>query len=233
MTETLPETAAEPNDAGSDAARIVAPAEKRDIDPATLPRRELYGLLTAVVVPRPIAWVSTRGADGVLNVAPHSYFTVLSGAPPMIAFVSTGRKDTLRNVEATGEYVVNVADEDLVAAMNLTAADFPPDQDEFAWAGLTPEPSLAVAAPAVAEAPVSLETRLIEVKGYGDGFLVAGEVVRIRVAERVLRDGKVAPDLLRAVGRMSGSTYARTVDRFDLTRPSYAGLREEGRRPTR
>lgn len=233
MTQTATETETTPTDAGPDTAQTVAPAEKRDIDPATLPRREIYGLLTAVVVPRPIAWVSTRGTDGVLNVAPHSYFTVLSGVPPMIAFVSTGRKDTLRNVEATGEYVVNVVDEDLVAAMNLTAADFPPEHDEFAWAGLTPEPSLSVAAPAVAEAPVSLETRLIEVKRYGDGFLVAGEVVRIRIAERVLRDGKVAPGLLRAVGRMSGSTYARTVDRFDLTRPTYAGLREEGRQPVR
>ena len=83
-------------------------------------------------MPRPIAWVSSRGADGVLNLAPHSYFTVLAHRPPLLGFTSVGEKDTLRNVRATGEYVINVASEDLVERLNLTAADFPPDHDEFA-----------------------------------------------------------------------------------------------------
>ncbi len=228
-------TSIDPANATATTTAHVSPADgsKRDLAPADLSGRRIYGLLTSVVVPRPIAWVSTRGADGVPNVAPHSYFTVISSDPPILAFVSTGRKDTLRNVEATGEYVINIADEATVAAMNLCAADFPPDQDEFAWAGLTPAPSRVVGAPAVAESPVSIETRLIEVRQYGNGFLVVGEVVHFRIAERVFVDDRVDPGLLAAVGRMSGSTYARTTDRFDLERPTYAGLREQGRQPVR
>ncbi|HEV2108217.1 MAG TPA: flavin reductase family protein [Thermomicrobiales bacterium] len=194
----------------------------------------ISGLLKAVVVPRPIAWVSTQGLDGILNVAPHSYFTVLAERPPILGFVSSGRKDTLRNVEARGEYVINIAGEEQIGALNITAADFPETESEFAWAGLTPSPSRVVDPPGVAEAPVAMEMRLIEVRPYGEqpSFLIAGEVVHIRVAERVLRGHKVAPELLRAVGRLAGSTYTRTGELFDLARPTYRGLIEGGfRRP--
>lgn len=202
------------------AAREFAPHEAED--------REMSGLLKSVVVPRPIAWVSSQDAAGVLNLAPHSYFMLLAERPTVLGFVSSGRKDTMRNIEATGEYVVNILGEELVNPMNLTSADFPPDEDEFAWAGLTPEASAVVAVPRVAEAPVALETRLVEIKDYGDGehpsYLVVGEVVHVRVHERIYRDDRVAPDLLRAVGRMGGMTYIRTTDRFDLGRPKYAEL---------
>ena len=195
--------------------------------------RGIYQFLISVVVPRPIAWVSSQSPDGVLNLAPHSYFTVVSHKPPMLGFTSVGEKDTLRNVLATGEYVINVASDDLVERMNLTSADFPPEQDEFAWAGLTPEPSTVVAVPAVVEAPVSLEMRLREVKPFGDCFLIAGEVVHVRLAADVVRDDRVAPDLLRPLARGTGATFFRNLEAFDLPRPKYAQLVAEGAKPAR
>ncbi len=203
----------------------------REIDPAETPSRRMYGLLTSVVVPRPIAWVSSQSLDGVPNVAPHSYFTVLSHQPPQLGFVSVGEKDTLRNVRETGEYVINVAGEDLAERLNRTAANFPPGESEFTWAGLTPELASKVGAPRVGEAPVSLEMRLTEIKPIGDCFLVIGEVVWVRIAEAVMRDDHVEADLLRALGRHAGPTFSRTVDLFDLQRPTYAGLLEEGAGP--
>ncbi len=203
----------------------------REIDPAETPSRRVYGLLTSVVVPRPIAWISSQSPDGVPNVAPHSYFTVLSHQPPQLGFVSVGEKDTLRNVRETGEYVINVAGEDLAERLNRTAANFPPEESEFAWAGLTAEPASKVRAPRVGEAPASLEMRLTEIKPIGDCFLVIGEVVWVRIAEAVMRGDHVAPDLLRALGRHAGPTFSRTVDLFDLQRPTYAGLLEEGAGP--
>ena len=195
--------------------------------------RGIYQFLISVVVPRPIAWVSSLSAGGVHNLAPHSYFTVVSHTPPMLGFTSVGEKDTLRNVLATGEYVINVASDDLVERMNLTSADFPPEQDEFAWAGLTPEPSVVVAVPAVGEAPVSLEMRLREVKPFGDCFLIAGEVVHVRLAADVVRDDRVAPDLLRPLARGTGATFFRNFEAFDITRPKYAQLLAEGVGPAR
>jgi flavin reductase (DIM6/NTAB) family NADH-FMN oxidoreductase RutF len=195
--------------------------------------RGIYQFLISVVVPRPVAWVSSRSPDGVLNLAPHSYFTVVSHKPPMLGFTSVGEKDTLRNVRATGEYVINVASDDLVERMNLTSADFPPPEDEFAWAGLTPEPSSVVAVPAVGEAPVSLEMRLREIKPFGDCFLIAGEVVHVRLAADVVRDDRVAPDLLRPLARGTGATFFRNLEAFDLPRPKYAQLLADGVRPVR
>jgi flavin reductase (DIM6/NTAB) family NADH-FMN oxidoreductase RutF len=201
--------------------------------------REIAAIVKASVVPRPIAWVSTRGADGVLNLAPHSYFMVLNDAPPVLGFVSSGRKDTLRNIEATGDYVVNILGDDLVEAMNVTAANFPATEDEFAWAGLTPEPSQCVNAPRVAEAPVAFELRHRETRNYGTdakpSSLIVGDVLHIRIHQRVLDgvDGHhVLPAQLRAVARMGGpATYARTTDRFDLPRPTWDPDRETITRP--
>ncbi len=188
----------------------------------------IYHFFTGVVAPRPIAWVSTVGPDGVLNVAPHSYFQVLAHNPPTLGVVSVGEKDTLRNIRHAGEYVINVAGAELVEAMNLTAANFPPDEDEFAWAGLTPAPSATVAPPAVREAAVSFEMRLTEIKPIGDCFLIIGEVGHVRYAADLVVDGRISPDRLRPLGRMAGSTYARTSDRFDLKRPTYQGLLDDG-----
>ncbi len=196
--------------------------------------RQIAAIIKASVVPRPIAWVSTRGADGVLNLAPHSYFVILNDAPPVLGIVSSGRKDTLRNIEATGDYVISILGDDLVEAMNVTSANFPATEDEFAWAGLSPEPSAQVAAPRVAESPVAFELRHRETRNYGTvdnpSYLIVGDVQHIRIHARVLDEThghRVLPERLRAVARMGGpATYARTTDRFDLTRPSWDPDRE-------
>ena len=191
---------------------------------------EIAGIVKASVVPRPIAWVSSLSLDGVPNLAPHSYFMVLADHPPVLGIVSSGRKDTLANIEATGEYAINIVGGDLVAAMNLTSAPYPAEENEFAWAGLRPEPAKLIGVPLVAAAPVAFEMRLREIRQYGTAAapssLIAGDVVRVRVHERVLEGHHVLPGPLAAVGRMGGSaTYARTIERFDLPRPIWNAAR--------
>ena len=207
------------------------------IDPAELPPREVYHLLTAVVVPRPIAWVSTLDPHGIRNLAPHSYFNALSNDPPIVHFTSSGTrgaKDTLRNVRATGEFVVSIVSRDLAEQMNLTAADFPPEEDEFTWAGLAAADSDLVAPPRVARARAALECRVRTTLSMGNGNMVFGDVVRIHVDERVWRDGRVDPELLEPVGRLGGSGYT-TVDATTITRmprPSWDDVRAQHTRPS-
>jgi flavin reductase (DIM6/NTAB) family NADH-FMN oxidoreductase RutF len=188
--------------------------------------RQIAGIVKASVVPRPIAWVSTRAADGTANLAPHSYFMVLADQPPVLGFVSSGVKDTLRNIRETGEFVVNILGDDLAGPMNVTAAAFPPEEDEFRWAGVTAEPGVLTGAPLVAEAPVAFECRFREERDFGGeghpSYLVAGEVLRVRVHDRVRDEHHVLPGPLAAVARMGGATtYSRTTDRFDLERPRW------------
>jgi flavin reductase (DIM6/NTAB) family NADH-FMN oxidoreductase RutF len=196
------------------------------IDPSRLHGREGYFLLTSLVVPRPIAWVSTLAADGTRNLAPHSYFNAVSSDPLIVHFTQTGEKDSLRNVRATGEFVVNIVSADLLEPMNLTAADFPPEEDEFAWAGLEAAPSAVVAPPRVAAARGALECRLLDIVSMGNGNMVFGEVVHLHVAASVWRDGRVDPTLLRPVGRLAGSAYAIVTDITKIPRPTYDGLRD-------
>ena len=198
----------------------------QSIDPAALPAGAAYHLLNALVVPRPIAWVSTLSEAGITNLAPHSYFTVLAPDPPTVCFSSGGVKDTLRNVRFTGDFVVNVVSEELAGPMNLTAADFPPAESEFRAAGLTPLASDRVRAPRLAEAPASLECRVVQILEIGNApnYVVIGEVVRVHVAERAWRDGRVDLAAIRPVGRLSGSGYSYTREFFRLDRPTYAGL---------
>lgn len=195
-------------------------------DPAALEGREGYFLLTSLIVPRPIAWVSTLAPDGTGNLAPHSYCNIISTRPPIVHFTSTGVKDTLRNVRATGEFVLNVVDRDLVEAMNLTAADFPPEVDERAWAGLEATASEVVAPPRVAAAPAALECTVRALLAMGDGTMVFGDVRRIHVRDDLWRGGRVHG--LRAVGRLSGSGYTTTDDVFRLERPTWAEVRGNG-----
>lgn len=166
-----------------------------DLDPEVVGRRKFYAALNAVVVPRPIAWVSSRSAAGVLNLAPHSFFTVACVQPPMVQFTSVGRKDSLNNVEETGEFVVNFAPEPLFEQINATATDFPPDISEFAAVGLTPEPSRTVAVPRVAESPVALECTLHTTLELGDSTVVIGRVRHLSIAAGTL-DGD-HPDITR------------------------------------
>jgi flavin reductase (DIM6/NTAB) family NADH-FMN oxidoreductase RutF len=197
-----------------------------DFSPADLGRNGTYRLLTSVVVPRPIAWVSTMSADGVANLAPHSFFTIASTAPPVVQFTSMASKDSLRNVLETREFVVNLAPEPLMAEVNASGVDFPPEVDEFAAIGLATEPSLLVKPPRVAASPVALECRLHSTVGIGDGTLVLGEVVHAAVDEAVLLDGHPDMALLRPLSRLGRNEWGTTVEVVPVHRLSYADWTE-------
>ncbi|QXW04331.1 MULTISPECIES: flavin reductase family protein [Rhodococcus] len=157
-------------------------------DPSDISPRRFYQLLTATVVPRPIAWVSTLSADGVGNLAPHSFFTVASAAPPVVQFTSVGRKDSLRNIEATGEFVINVATASLFDMINDSSAPYAPGADEFLELGIRSEPSERVRPLRVAESPVAIECTLRQVIEVGDSFVVMGDVVAVAVRPDALAD---------------------------------------------
>jgi flavin reductase (DIM6/NTAB) family NADH-FMN oxidoreductase RutF len=150
----------------------------------------------AIVGPRPIGWISTKSREGILNLAPYSFFNAFNYTPPIVGFASIGYKDTVRNVEETGQFCWNLATRALAERMNATCAMVPPDVDEFALAGLTPAVSRLVDVPRVAEAPVSFEcklTQLVRLQG-ADGqpapsWLVLGEVVGVHIDRALLRDG--------------------------------------------
>jgi flavin reductase (DIM6/NTAB) family NADH-FMN oxidoreductase RutF len=200
-----------------------------DFDPEKFEGREGYFLMTALVVPRPIAWVSTLSPEGARNLAPHSYFNAISSNPLVIHFTSTGEKDTLRNVKATGEFVVNIVSAPLAEVMNLTAANFPPHEDEFAWARLEDAPSKRVKPPRVDRAAAAFECTVNRIVSIGNGHMVYGDVVNLVVDERVMRNGRVAADLLEPVGRLGGSWYTRAAaDLFQMKRPTWDEVRDAG-----
>ena len=197
--------------------------------PAEMPHREAYQLLIGAVMPRPIAWVSTVSAAGARNLAPYSFFTVICPEPMTLCFAPSrrrdgGKKNTLLNVEETGEFVINVVSEALAEQMNLTSASLPPGQDEFTFAGLAAAPSAAVKPPRVAEARVAYECvldQVVHVGGARDGAgsLVIGTVVRVYVADDVWRDGRIDTDALAPIGRCGGNEYTTVRDRFAMVRP--------------
>lgn len=184
--------------------------------------------MIGAIVPRPIAFVSTVSPEGIRNLAPFSFFNGVCSHPPIVAFSTTvkkdgSRKDTLNNVEATREFVVNIVSEDIAERMNLCSAEVPASVDEFNLSGLTPIPSDLVKPPRVQECRISMECKLVQIihlnQEPGGGSLVLGEIVRFHVADELFDNFRIDPDGLRAVGRMGGPTYTRTRDRFDLIRP--------------
>jgi flavin reductase (DIM6/NTAB) family NADH-FMN oxidoreductase RutF len=200
------------------------------IDPAAIPARDRYHLMTSLVVPRPIGWLSTFAADGVLNLAPFSYFAALS-VSPMIVGVSIGHrdgslKDTLVNIRSRQAFCVNVVTEPLLEAMNESSANVPPEVDEFVLAGLTAATSEVVDAPFVAECPAVLECRVRQEVDLGGApnTLVLAEVVGVRLSPDLdFEPGTriVLPELLRPVGRLGGASYSiveavRRIPRPDL-----------------
>jgi len=198
-----------------------------ELDPHSLAPELSYKLLIGCVVPRPIAWVSTVDAAGVPNLAPFSFFMGVCQEPPTIAFSSSargqGRKDTVRNAEHTGDFVVNVVDDDRAEQMNLTSGDYPPEVDEFALTGLTAAPGVRVRAPRVAEAPVSMECRVVQVipVGRGPNSLVLGEIVYFHVRDDVYEraTGRINMHRLKPVGRLAGNAYSHIHDIFEMKRP--------------
>jgi flavin reductase (DIM6/NTAB) family NADH-FMN oxidoreductase RutF len=197
------------------------------IDPAANTTLNNYKLLTNLVVPRPIAWVTSRSEQGVINLAPFSFFNAV-GNNPLYLFISVGRnddgsmKDTARNISASREFVVNMVTEDLLAAMNISAADFPPDHSELSAAGLHVAPSLRVAVPRIAESQASMECRLFSQQALGGYTVFIGEVVMFHVADHLVGE-RMHINGFAPIGRLgSPSMYCRTTDRFDLTRLTYA-----------
>jgi len=201
------------------------------IDPATKDPFDIYRLLSGSILPRPIAFVSTLSAQGVRNLAPFSFFTVISANPPVICFCPMIRggerpkKDTLVNIEATGEFVVNIVSEDFAEKMNLCSGEYPPDADEFAISGLTPVPSDLVKPARVKESRVNMECKLHQIVHVSPkllgGSLVMGEVLRFHVQDSMINQiCEIDADQLNAIGRMAGPVYVRTKDRFEMVRPA-------------
>lgn len=183
-----------------------------------LTKATAYRLLTGVVVPRPIAWVSTRSVEGRSNVAPFSCFTFVSADPPMIGFncgLRNGqKKDTAANIHATGEFVVNVVDEPLLDPMHRSAADFPSDVDEMALLGLPIAESDLIAPLRVASSPISMECildRAVMFGRSGSEFFV-GEIKLFHIREGLFADGKVDSELLRPLARLAGPVYGKLGD---------------------
>lgn len=184
----------------------------------------------AIVGPRPIGWISSKSAAGVFNLAPYSFFNAFNYTPPLIGFSSVGYKDTVRNIEETGEFVWNLVTRDLAEAMNQSCASVPPEVDEFALAGLTPQASTLVGVPRVAESPVAFECRLSQLLQLrsADGadvnsWLVLGEVVAVHIASHLLVDGiydtAAAQPLLRG-GGPADYFEVKAENRFRMFRPT-------------
>jgi flavin reductase (DIM6/NTAB) family NADH-FMN oxidoreductase RutF len=198
-------------------------------DPTDLDLKDAHDLLVCAVLPRPIAFVSTIGEDGVYNVAPFSYFTLLSSKPAIVG-IGIGRKrdgkkkDTLCNMEYTKDFVINVVTESLAAAMNQASGEYPSHVDEFKEIGLTPAPSDLVRSPRVSESPVNMECRLIQILQFGEAPRIQsfsiGEIIRIHVKDELWINGVIKADELRVIGRLGEDLYCRTVDMFEMKRPN-------------
>jgi flavin reductase (DIM6/NTAB) family NADH-FMN oxidoreductase RutF len=202
-------------------------------NPADYEPRQIYKLMTGIIVPRPVALVSTVDRNGKHNLAPFSFFTGVGSNPPTVLFCPSVRasgaaadirKDTLRNVEETGEFVINAVSDEIAAAANATAAEVPPEVDEFVLSGLTPQASEVVRPSRVAESPAQMECKLLQViytsREPGGGVVVLGQIVRFHLRADLVDNFRVDPAGLDAVGRMAGNTWARTRERIELIRPS-------------
>jgi flavin reductase (DIM6/NTAB) family NADH-FMN oxidoreductase RutF len=201
------------------------------IDPKLHPKSDNYKLLTNLVIPRPIAWITSLSDTGMVNLAPFSFFNAV-GADPIYIVVSIGineqgkLKDTGKNILSSREFVVNLVTEELFDAMNLSAADFPPEESELEAAQLTSAPSVLIKPPRVAAAQASLECRLHAAQKLGENTLIIGEVVMFHVADHLIGP-KMHVEHFAPIGRLgSPSAYCRTQDRFNVPRISYAQVKD-------
>jgi len=200
------------------------------LDTRELSSRDAYKLLIGSVVPRPIGWVSTVSASDVGNLAPFSFFMAATGNPPTVVLSTSFRdgkpKDTLQNVMEVPEFVLNVVSEDMGDAMNATSEEFPSDVDELVAAGLTPLPSSRVRPVRVAEAPINMECKVVQLVPVGDpktgATLIIGEILAWHVRDDLFdaERFRIRMDQLKAVGRMAGDGYTRTNEQFEMIRPN-------------
>ena len=195
-----------------------------EMAPSDWGQREFYLLMTSLVIPRPIGWMSTVSASGVRNLAPYSYFNLMGSDPFYVAFGSTGVKDTLTNVRETKQFVANIATIHLLEKMNFTSGDFPRDEDEFGWAGLTPVPSAKVLPPRVGEAKAHLECELVQVVSDRNTHIVLGRIVHAHVDPSVWKDGRVDAKLLDPICRLSGTAYGRLGELYKVERPKWKNI---------
>lgn len=198
-------------------------------DPDKQSFKDNHRLMIGSIVPRPIAFVSTKSKNGILNLAPFSYFNGVCSNPPTIMFAPARRgydgltKDTLNNIRDTKEFVVNIVSEEIVEPMVACATDFEKEVNEFEVSRLTPVDSVKVAPPCVKESKVSFECRLQTIVPVGEaepggGFVVIGNIVMFHVDDDVYRDGRIDLDALKPVGRLAGNNYSRINDIFTVVR---------------
>lgn len=194
-------------------------AQRTEFDPVALGDRETTLLVKSILIPRPIAWVGTVDADGVTNLAPHSFFTMVSEEPPVVMFSSTTRKDSLDNAEATGEFTVSLVSRPQFEDANQTSASYDPDVSEFAVAEIAEEPSAVVTAPRVATSPAVMECTVERIIPVGGNFMVLGRVVHVAVDAQTLRTdarGRSLPtaqelDPLTRLGRNEWGTLGEVL----------------------
>src|SRR5262245_55271323 len=186
----------------------------------------MYNHMISMVVPRPIAFISTVGPEGRNNAAPFSYFVPITSRPPLIGISINRRsgepKDTLRNIKATGDFVANIVTESLAARVVETSGDWPVDVDELALTGLTAAPSTRIKSPGVAESPINMECTLHRVIELGETSFVVGEIVFVNVDDAVLTDGRIDVTKLKPLGRLGGDGYSVVREVLHLARPKVA-----------
>jgi flavin reductase (DIM6/NTAB) family NADH-FMN oxidoreductase RutF len=196
-------------------------------DPDRMERDAFYRVMNSVVVPRPIAWVCSRSADGVLNLAPHSFYTVACVDPPVVQFTSVGRKDSLRNVEATRDFTISLTPEALFEQINATGTDFPPGTSEAEACGVRLEPADVVGVPRVAESPVGIECTLHSTVRLGDSTVVFGRVRAISVWESAVRDGRPRIEQLHPLARLGGNEWSTLGEVREIRRIPYRSWSED------
>ncbi len=189
-------------------------------DPSEMPPGGFYPLLTASVVPRPIAWVSTVSADGAANLAPYSFFSVSSANPPVVQFTSVGRKDSLRNIEETGEFVINLATASMIEQVNSSSAAYDHGVSELEELSIVSEPSERVTPPRVADSPIAIETVLHQIIEVGDSFVVMGRVVALAVRPEFLADdGLPSFEAIAPLSRLGRTEWGLPPEVRSVERP--------------
>jgi flavin reductase (DIM6/NTAB) family NADH-FMN oxidoreductase RutF len=203
--------------------------DRMEIEVAGSQPVDIYRLLISCVTPRPIAWVTSLDREGRVNLAPFSFFNAFGADPPVVVFAPNrksdgSKKDTLANVEATGDFVINAAVADLAEEMNLSSKDLPHGESEVELTGLSLAPSRKVKAPRLAESPLHMECVLRQVLSIGDkqlsANLVIGEVVLFHIDDSLLdAQGRIDPRKMKTIARLGGSYYCHTSDLFEMKRP--------------